>query len=148
VGVFSLDVARDAPGYWFAGSSTVAGVALLAAGWALIGNCLGSWLRQPGNRFGPVLTAAGFAWFLPEWNNPAVDSSLAFTVGLCLHAAGPPLVGHAVLAYPSRRLRSRLETGALTAAYVGGVVVLGILPALVFDPQAQGCAKCPSTCSE
>jgi hypothetical protein len=32
VGAFSLDVARDDPSYWFAGASTFAGVAFLAAG--------------------------------------------------------------------------------------------------------------------
>ena len=144
VGAFSLDVARDDPSYWFAGTSGIAGVALLAAGWGLIGCGLAFWLRRPVSRFAPLLTAAGFAWFLPEWNNPEIGSSLAFTVGLCLYAACPALVGHAVLAYPGGRLGSRTERGAVTAAYVGGVLVLGGLPALVFDPQAQGCAQCPS----
>ena len=114
VGTFSLDVARNDPSYWFAGTSTVAGMAFLAAGWALVGCGLAFWLRRPGNRFGPLLTAAGFAWFLPEWNNPAIGSSLAFTVGLCLYAACPPLVGHAVLAYPSGRLGSRTERGVVS----------------------------------
>ena len=38
VGVFSLGVARDDPGYGFAGASAAAAAALLAAGWALIGS--------------------------------------------------------------------------------------------------------------
>jgi signal transduction histidine kinase len=144
VGAFSLVVARDDPTYWFAGTSTFAGVAFLAAGWALIGCGLAFWLRRPASRFGPLLAAAGFAWFLLEWNNPGIGSALAFTVGLCLHAACPPLVGHAVLAYPGGRLGSRTERGAVALAYVGGVLVLGILPALVFDPRVQGCTECPS----
>ncbi len=144
VGTFSLAVARDEPGYWFAGRSTFAAVALLAAGWALIGCGLGFWVRRPGSRFGPLLAAAGFAWFLPEWNNPAIGSSLAFTIGLCLYAACPPLVGHAVLAYPSGRLGSHTERGVVGVAYAGGLLVLGVLPALVFDPQAQGATQCPS----
>jgi signal transduction histidine kinase len=143
LGAFSLDVARDDPSYWFAGASTFAGVAFLAAGWALIGCGLGVWLRRPASRFGPLLAAAGFAWFLPEWNNPGIGSALAFTVGLCLYAACPPLVGHALLAYPGGRLGSRTGRGVVAAAYVGGVLVLGILPALFFDPQAQGCTQCP-----
>ena len=68
-------------------------------------------------RFGPLLTAAGFAWFLPEWNNPAIDSSLAFTIGLCLYAACPPLVAHAVLAYPSGRLGSHTERGVASLTW-------------------------------
>jgi signal transduction histidine kinase len=142
-GGFSLGVARDDPSRWFAGTSTVAGLAFLAAGWALIGFGLAFWLRRPGNRFGPLLATAGFAWFLLEWNNPGVGSALAFTVGLCLYAACPPLVGHAVLAYPRGRLSSLLERIAVAIAYAGGLLVLGLLPALFFDPQAQGCNQCP-----
>src|SRR5262245_6832225 len=100
LGVLALDVARDAPGYWFAGSSGVASAALLAAGWSLVATGVGSWLRRPESRFGPLLAAAGFAWFAPELNAPAAGSALVFTAGLCLSAACPPLVGHAVLAYP------------------------------------------------
>ena len=142
-GVFSLGVARDDPSRWFAGTSTIAGLALLATGWALIGCGLAFWLRRPGNRFGPLLATAGFAWFLLDWNNPAAGSALALTVGLFLYAACPPLVGHAVLAYPRGRLSSGLERIAVAVAYAGGVLVLGLLPALFFDPQAQGCNPCP-----
>lgn len=143
-GVFSLDVARDDPSRWFAGTSTVAGLTFLAAGWALIGVGLAFWLRRPGNLFGPLLASAGFAWFLIEWNNPGVGSALAFTMGQCLYAACPPLAGHAVLAYPDGRLGSRLERLVVAIAYAGGLLVLGLLPALFFDPQAQGCNQCPS----
>ena len=143
VGIATLRVARDHPGYGFAGSSDAAGAALVAAGWASIGCGLASWVRRPASRFGLVLTAAGFAWFVPEWNNPEVRSALAFTIGLTLSAACPPLVAHAALAYPGGRLASRLETAAVAAAYIGGVLVLGLLPAFRFDPQAQGCGQCP-----
>jgi signal transduction histidine kinase len=144
VGVFSLDVARDVPGYWFAGTSAAAGVAFLAAGWGLVACGLAFWLRRPASRFGLLLAASGFAWFLPEWNNPTVGSSLAFTVGLCLYGACPPLVGHAVLVYPGGRLRSPVRRAAVAVAYVGGVLVLGVLPALVYDPGAQSCWQCPT----
>jgi signal transduction histidine kinase len=69
---------------------------------------------------------------------------VAFTVGLVLHAACPPLVGHAALAYPGGRLRSRLERVAVAIAYGGAVLALGILPALFFDPAGQGCGQCPA----
>ena len=145
VGAFSLHVARDEPGYWFAGDSAIAAAAFLAAGWAVIGCGLGSWLRwPPESRFGPLLAAAGFAWFLPEWNNPGIGSSLAFTIGLCLYAACPSIVAHAVLAYPGGRLGSYKARIAVGVAYVGAVLVLGVLPALFFEPQAQGCTQCPN----
>jgi len=70
--------------------------------------------------------------------------ALAFTAGLVLHAACPPLVGHAALAYPGGRLRSRLERVAVAVAYGGAVLALGILPALFFDPDGQGCGQCPA----
>jgi signal transduction histidine kinase len=144
VGAFSLDVASGDSGYWFAGASTLEGVALLAAGWALIGCGLVSWLRRPESRSGPLLIAGGFAWFLPEWANPGVGSALAFTIGLCMYAACPPLVAHAVLGYPGGRLRSPAERVALGVAYAGALVVLGLLPTLFFDWQARGCNACPS----
>ncbi len=78
-----------------------------------------------------------------EWNNPGIGSALAFTIGLCLYAACAPLVGHAVLAYPSGRLASSWERWTVGVAYAGGVLVLGLLPALVFDPRSQGCGQCP-----
>jgi len=143
VGVFTLGVARDDPGYWFAGASSAADAALLLAGWSLIACGLASWLRRPDSRFGPLLIASGFAWFVPEWNNPGVGSALAFTAGISLYAACPSLVGHAVLAYPGGRLRLRAERATVVLAYVGSLVVLGLLPALLLDPPAQGCSECP-----
>ena len=143
-GISTLRVARDHPGYGFAGSSDAAGAALLAAGWALIGCGLASWARRPASRFGLLLTAAGFAWFVPEWNNPEVGSALAFTIGLAFSAACAPLVAHAALAYPGGRLASRAEVAALAAAYAGGVLLLGVFPAFYFDPKGEGCGQCPS----
>ena len=37
-----------------------------------------------------------------------------------------------------------LSAVLVSVAYVGGLVVLGVLPALVYDRQAQGCNQCPS----
>jgi signal transduction histidine kinase len=139
-GLYSLGVARDDPGYWFAGSSDGAAAALLAAGWALIGCGVVSWVRRPASVFGPLLAAAGFAWFVPEWNNPGIDSAAAFSLGLALSAACPALVAHAVLAYPGGL--SRLESASLAVAYAGGLLVLGVLPTLFFDAQVE-CAPCP-----
>src|SRR5689334_10036087 len=97
-GLFSLHLARKEPAFWFARDTAGGAVALLAAGWTAIAAGLGSWLWRPGSRFGPLLTAAGFAWFLLEWNNPGSGSALVFTTGLVLYASCPPIVAHAVLA--------------------------------------------------
>ena len=142
LGAFSLRVARDHPGYWFAGDSAVGAIALLGAGWAILACGLAVCLRgvRPA---GLLLVATGLAWFLPEWNNPGVRSALAFTMGLCLYAACPPLAAHALFAYPRGKLASPTERAGVAISYVGGVLVLGVLPALFFDPRAEGCGACP-----
>jgi signal transduction histidine kinase len=142
LGAFSLRVARDHPGYWFADDSAVGAVALLGAGWAILACGLAVCLRgvRPA---GLLLVATGLAWFLPEWNNPGVRSALAFTMGLCLYAACPPLAAHALFAYPRGKLASPTERAGVAISYAGGVLVLGVLPALFFDPRAEGCGACP-----
>ena len=143
VGVVSLAIARTTPGYGFAGSSLWTAAAGLAAGWALIAVGLIAWARRPASRFGLLLAAGGIGWFLLEWNNPGIGSALAFTIGLALSAVGAPLIAHAVLAYPSGRLSGWPDRAGLTAAYLGAVLVLGLLPALFFDPPSNGCGQCP-----
>jgi len=142
-GVYSLRVAQDNPSNSFAGASAGGAAALLGAGWALIGGGLVFWARRPGNRFGVLLAAAGFAWFVLEWINPSIGSAAAFTIGLCLYAACAPLVGHALLAYPGGKLSSWIERGAVAAAYGGGGALLGVVPALLSSPASAGCNECP-----
>jgi signal transduction histidine kinase len=143
VGVLSLAIARHDPEASFGGISVLAGTAELAAGWSLAFLGLVYWARHRRNRFGPLLVAAGFAWFLPEWTNPEVGSGVAFTIGLVGFVACAALVGHAALAYPSGRLASSADRVLLTLAYAGAVALLGFLPTAVFDPPAQGCFECP-----
>ena len=52
-------------------------------------------------------------------------------------------MAHAALAYPGGRLAGRSERAGLLLAYASTILVLGLLPALVFDPAAQGCSQCP-----
>jgi signal transduction histidine kinase len=142
-GALSLAIARGTPGNGFAGSSLWTAAAALAAGWALIAVGLIAWARRPTSRFGLLLAAGGFAWFLLEWNNPGIGSALGFTIGLVLSAVCPPLIAHAALAYPSGRLSGWPECAGLATAYVGAGLVLGLLPAFVFDPGSHGCSQCP-----
>jgi signal transduction histidine kinase len=141
-GLLTLDRARHDPGGSFAHASTLGAVAELAAGWSLAAAGLLFWERHRGNRCGPLIVAAGFAWFLPEWTNPGVGSAAGFTLGLLGVAACAPFVGHAALAYPSGRLSSILERLAVGVAYVAGIVLLGVLPTVVFDPRASLCYQC------
>ena len=142
-GLFTLGVARGEPGYWFGGGSALTGTALLAAGWALAAAGLANWVRLPESMFGPLLATAGFAWFVPELANPEVGAAVAFTAGLALPFLCPGLVGHALLVHPGSRLRGTLERTVVALGYTALVVVLGVLPALLTDPQASGCSACP-----
>ena len=75
-------------------------------------------------------------------DNPGIGVALAFTAGLAPHAACRPwsamrrwlpVRASAVPPGPGRR-RDRLRRGGL---------VLGLLPALFFDPARAGCGQCP-----
>jgi signal transduction histidine kinase len=143
LGGFSLVIARGDPAFSFAGTSLGGAVALLGAGWALLACALAYWGTRPGNAVGPLLAAASGAWLLAEWDNPGVNSAPVFAVGLVLYAACAPLVAWAMLAYPSGRLTSWAERVAVGVALAGAVLVLGLLPALFFDPAARGCVQCP-----
>ena len=143
LGIASVAVGRAQPGWWFAGESTAASTLELVAGLALIAAGAISWHGRPTSAFGPLLAAAGLAWFVPELNNPEIGSPFAFTAGLAVVAACPPLVAHAALAYPGGRLHSSVERLAVGLAYVASIGLVGILPALLFDPAAEGCAQCP-----
>jgi signal transduction histidine kinase len=143
LGAFSLAVARDGAGNSFGGGSVFAGVAELAAGYALLAVGIAAMMRRRQARLGAILVAASFAWFLVEWNNPAAGSAVVFTIGLVLYAAAAPLVAHAMLAYPDGRVGWWPGRLGLALGYAGSVLVLGLLAAAVFDPASEGCAQCP-----
>ena len=48
-----------------------------------------------------------------------------------------------MLAYPGGRLASWEERVAVALALAGAVLVLGLLPALFYDPTTLGCVRCP-----
>lgn len=142
LGVLSLDVARGSPEFTFA-STAVGGVALVGAGWSLAAAGAVWTLSRQGAVLGPLLVAAGAAWLVAEWGNPGSGSDLVFTVGRLFVAACPPCVAWAALAYPAGRLgttAARLVVGVAFAAFVG---LLGVGSALLFDPAAELCSRCP-----
>jgi signal transduction histidine kinase len=144
LGVASLVVARDAPTESLAGGSLAASLLALGVGASLLACGVVAWSRRPSSRFGVILASAGIAWFAVEFNNPAVGSAVLFTFALVFYAACPALVAHAALAYPDGRVTGRIARAGLALAYAGAALALGLLPALVFDPAAQGCLECPS----
>ncbi|MDQ4038909.1 MAG: histidine kinase [Actinomycetota bacterium] len=141
-GLFGLILAQRADTASWAGGHIPAEVLLLAVGWAVIVAGLWSIGQAGGQATGILLTAAGFAWFVADWNNQYAGSGVAFTVGLALSTVGPVLVGHALLRYRGRQL-DWVGRICLTTAYLGSGLLGGVGPALFFAPAQQGCASCP-----
>jgi signal transduction histidine kinase len=142
-GALAAALVHRSPGYSIAGDSTARIAVELLAGYALIGCGLLA-ARRPGlRRFGLLLTAAGFGWFLLEWNNPGIGSAFVFTVGLALSLVAAPLVAHALIAFPGGIAATGIERAGVALAYAGAILALGVVPALVFDPAAHGCSVCP-----
>ena len=144
VGVAAVVLARGHPDLSLAGDTPWASAAQLAAGWALVAAGLAYAARRPASRCGPLLAAAGTAWFLSEAQNPESGSSLVFTAGLVLSAACPALVAHAALTHAGGRLSTRVDVASVALGYAATVGVLGLVTAVLYDPAAQGCLECPT----
>ena len=148
-----VGIAAGAVAVWLAlrplaislGASSGADVVLgLIAGGSIIAVGLECLRRSPDNRLGLLLTLAGFAWFVIAWSDPASGLSVLFTIGLVGRAAYAPLVAHAALAFPDGQLRDRGEAVVLGVGYVGALLLIGLIPALLFVTDAEGCYGCPS----
>jgi signal transduction histidine kinase len=101
-------------GIGLAAADLAIGLAFLASG-VLVGH------RQRRGRVALLLLATGFAWFLGTLAGS--DVGVLSTVGSAmLYAHRGPFV-QLVLAYPTGRLRSRLDGVVVCAAYVDGLVV-------------------------
>ena len=110
----------------------------IGAAWIAAG-LIAAW-RRPENRTGPLLAAVGFLWFFPDvdwWHSPVPFTLVNFLGDLYLAVAA-----HAVLAFPSGRLSSRLERSTIAAAYVDALVVANLAEPFR-NPRLQGCADCP-----
>jgi signal transduction histidine kinase len=112
----------------------------VAIGTAWIAAGLVAGWRRPGNRTGALLAAVGFLWFLP--NITYWHSALSFTLVNFLGSLYLAVAAHAVLAFPSGRLSSRLERVVVAAAYVDALVVANLSEPFR-DPRLQGCTDCP-----
>jgi signal transduction histidine kinase len=122
----------EAAAAWGAGS--------LVVGWSFVGVGLFAWARRPDNRVGMLMAGTGFAWLLASLSFS--DVPLIFTVGQVFGSLFFAVVMHLLLAFPSGRLRSRLERKLVLAAYLLTTVV--IAPMWLFaDSEALDCDSCP-----
>ena len=150
-GALSVAIAHAEPAYSFAGELPVSfagepqvrATAELLAGWALLAVGLVAWVRR-GSGFGTLLVAALVRLVPPRVEQPG------HRLGARVRARARALRGRSA----ARRARGarlprpatlvRLDRLVLAAAYAGAVLVLGLVPALVFDPAARGAAReCP-----
>jgi hypothetical protein len=114
----------------------------LFIGWSWIGVGLFAWWRRPDNRFGVLMTAVGFAYFLVALT--AADASWLFSVGVLLSSVYLAVFVHMLLTYPDGRLGSRRIRRLVTAGYVLSIV--GPAPTLLFATPGQiDCADCPDS---
>jgi PAS domain S-box-containing protein len=122
---------EDSP--WATAALTVSvGLAFVAAG-------LIAWARRPENRTGMLLTLVGFTWFVGALAE--ANGSLPFTIGAVFGSTAYIFFVWLVLAYPSGRLRTRLDRLLVGTT---AVLLLGVLPGkfLVDDREAL-CVGCP-----
>jgi signal transduction histidine kinase len=92
----------------------------LVTGWAMIGCGLAGWTLRPRSWSGALLTAAGFAWFIPDF--AGTSAGLPGWVGAyALYLYRGPLA-HLVLTYPLGRVRGRAEGAIVAAGYAAAVV--------------------------
>src|SRR5919198_1313914 len=93
-------------------------VADFVVGLALVVCGVAAWLWRSGSRIGPLLVASGFAWFLGTFAGSSIDTA-AQVGGIFVTLHRGPLV-HAVLSYPTGRLRGRVERLVAAISYVAG----------------------------
>jgi signal transduction histidine kinase len=117
---------------------------MCVAGWSLMFAGAITLSRQGGRTKGLALLAAGFAWFVSEWVNPASAPAIVFTLGLVFTSAWPALLAQALLDGGSRPAASpRVRRLVVAVAYTTNLGMLGILPTLAFDPVKSRCSLCP-----
>jgi signal transduction histidine kinase len=117
-----------------------AAVAAVAAGAVLM-------LEHRITACGLLLALTGPAILLAQLPVPDASSALLFTAGLAGGSLAPALAGSAALTCPVAPLR-RLDWAAVTLSLVTAGVILGLLPAAVFDPRAAGCFSCPGNLAD
>ena len=88
----------------------------LATGWGLVACGLSLWLLTPRSRCGPLLCAAGFAWF--AGNFAAAGVPIVAWVGDHAAYVHRAFLAHAVLGFPRGRLASLLRRSVVAAVYV------------------------------
>jgi signal transduction histidine kinase len=114
---------------------------ILLAGWSFAFTGLFAWDRRPGNKTGLLMTAVGFTWFFQALS--ASNNAVVFAIGICGQSLPFAVLIHLLVTFPSGRLQTRLQVGAVSLAYLA-TGPLQIAWALFTDPSTEpGCEGCP-----
>jgi signal transduction histidine kinase len=114
---------------------------VLVPGWAFIGTGLFAWWRRPENRTGALMTATGFAWFLPALT--AANSPVVFAIGYALNPLPYGVLIYMLVAFPDGRLTTQAQR--VVMGLVWFVVTIGQWMSIPFiDPHDYAsCKNCP-----
>jgi signal transduction histidine kinase len=104
---------------------------LVAASFLSVG--LFAWMRRPDNRFGAVMTGAGFAWLAGSLT--ASTTGVFYTAGLFLGALAVP-TSFSLLSFPTGRLQRSDERLVVGCAWVWATVL--IVPAVLLGAPGFG----------
>src|SRR5919197_2856143 len=108
-------------------------------GLGFIGTGAFAWWRRPLNRFGLLMTAVGFAWFLGGLTES--DNAIVWTIGQYVGPLYLVLVVQLVLAFPTGRLDDRESRCIVAAAYVDAFVLT--LPVFLLDGDLNAADNAP-----
>ena len=126
-------------------SSVVNAVASIAVAWTFLAAGIVAWARRPASRMGPLMAIVAF-WLLERKLQYSHDSP-GYTFGFLFGELGfTAAFAHAVLAYPTGRLRSRFERVFIAAGYV--LVVAFSLAQLLFWDPATKCVWASAYCAD
>ena len=126
--VFALTLASD-----YEDDRGAVAALMLVVGWSFVGTGLFAWWRRPGNRTGPLMAAAGFAWFASALS--AADDDTLFTIGIALDALFLAAIVHVLLAFPTGRLQTAAERWLVALTYLNVTVLQ--LPSLLFEEDSR-----------
>jgi signal transduction histidine kinase len=129
------DLSLAGPGWPMLVLEVGAGLLLVVAGAAAMA-------RRSTSTAGVLLACAGGAWLVREWNSPVAGSAVVFTIGLAGASLCPAVAAHVAVIYPNLR-PGRLGALVVSMGYLVCGFLLGLGPALFFDPTTQGCNQCP-----
>jgi signal transduction histidine kinase len=120
-------------------------VASIAVAWAFLASGLVAWARRPASRMGMLMVVVAF-WLLVRKLQYSHESA-QFTLGFLFGELGfTAAFAHAVLAYPTGRLRTLFERVFIGAGYA--IVIAFSFAQLLFLDPAQKCVWSAAYCAE